>query len=107
MLDEIRDQAGFALVVTDDARLPSDAPTGSVKDSLHYRGQAFDLRTRNLTAEQLFQLVNAAVNVTLWIARGAKSGVEIEIVSSGSDHHLHVGFFLGARSFNTLIVRTE
>jgi len=107
MLDEVRDQFGFPLHLTDDARLPGDRPEGSVADSLHFKGQAFDLRTYNFNGEQLFKLVSAMMNVALWIARGQKSGVEIEIVSSATDHHIHIGFFLGARSYNTLSIRTE
>lgn len=108
MLDELRDQFGEPLHITDAARVPGEPlPPGAAGNSLHYVGQAFDLRTKDFTAEQMFRLLSAAINVSLWIARGQKSGVEIEVVSSSTDHHLHIGFFLGARSFNTLIVRAE
>lgn len=107
LLSEIREQANQPLVITDDGRLPSDHPTGSVENSLHYKGQAFDLRTKDKTAEEMYRLVRAVLNVADWVCRGTKSGVEIELVSSKTDHHLHVGFWLGARSFNTLIVRAE
>jgi len=108
LLDELREQVGFPLVVTDDARLPGEEPPGSAGNaSLHHFGQAFDLRTKDLTAEQMFKLINSACLVALWVARGQKSGVEIEVVSSATDHHFHIGFFLGARSFNTLIIRAE
>lgn len=107
LLSEIREQADQPLVITDDGRLPTEHPTGSVADSLHYKGQAFDLRIKDKSAEELFRFVRAVVNVADWVCRGAKSGVEIELVSSVTDHHLHVGFWLGVRSFNTFIVRAE
>lgn len=107
MLDEIRHQYGKELTLTDDARLPGDRPVGSVADSLHYKGQAFDIRTKDKNAVDLFSLLDAVYNVSKWIARGTKSGVEVELVSSTTDHHLHVGFWLGERSYNTLTVRAE
>lgn len=107
MLDEIRKQANFPLVLTDDARLPTDKPTGYAKDSLHYKGQAFDIRINNLSAVQLFDLIMAVINVSMWVARGSKAGVEMELVSSKSDKHLHVGFFLGDGRANRLIVSAE
>lgn len=107
LLSEVREQANQALVITDDGRLPEETPTGASPSSLHPKGQAFDLRTRNKTAEEMFRLLRAMFNVADWICRGTKSGVEVELVSSSTDHHLHIGFFLGARSFNTFVVRTE
>lgn len=107
LLSEVREQAGQPLVVTDDGRLPGEIPTGASPSSLHPKGQAFDLRTRNKTAEEMWRLLRAVFNVADWICRGTKGGVEVELVSSATDHHLHIGFFLGSRSFNTFVVRTE
>jgi len=107
ILDEIRDQYGEPLTLTDDARTPDEKPTGYSPTSLHYKGQAFDLRTRDLTDAQMFKLVGAVYNVALWLCRGAKSGVELEVVSSSTDHHVHVGFFLGDGRSNRLEIRAE
>ena len=107
MLDEIRSQYGRPLVLTDDARLPTDKPPGYSPTSLHYKGQAFDLRSRDMSAEALWKLVTAVFNVAAWVARGAKEGVELEIVSSSTDHHVHIGFFLGDGRKNRLLIRAE
>lgn len=98
MLVAIRRQYNDPLVITDDARLPLDAPPGSAgADSLHQQGQAFDLRIRDMTKEQLWSLVKACINVGEWVARGQKGGMELEMVWSKTDKHCHVGFFLDGR----------
>jgi len=107
LLDEIRAQYGRPLVLTDDARLPGDQPPGFSPTSLHYKGQAFDLRSRDLTREEMWLLVRAVLSVAEWVARGAKSGVELEIVSSSTDKHVHIGFFLGDGRKNRIVVRAE
>lgn len=107
LLDEIRDQFGSPLVLTDDARLPGDVPPGGSTTSLHFKGQAFDVRTRGFTEEQMFKLTAAVVNVALWVARGQKSGIEFEIDTSTDEPHVHIGFFLGDGRQNRLFVVTE
>lgn len=109
LLDEIRDQFGKPLIVTDDARLPSDKPTGYAAESLHYKGQAFDLRIRDMSREELWQLMVAVVSVAQWVAgrKATTRGVEFELVSSSTDKHAHVGFFLGDGRQNRLIIKAE
>lgn len=106
-LDEIRDQFGFPLTITDDARLPGEVPPGGSTTSLHFKGQAFDLRTRGFTEEMMFKLASSVINVALWVARGQKSGVEFEIDNSPDEPHVHIGFFLGDGRQNRLFVVTE
>lgn len=109
LLDEIREQFGFSLTVTDDARLPTDLPEGTSGPgkSLHYLGQAFDLRIRDFTEDQMWNLVVAIINVATWVCRGQKAGVELELVWSKTDKHAHVGFFLGDGRRNRFLVRSE
>lgn len=107
MLDEIRRQYGKPLVLTDDARVPGEMPPGASATSLHFKGQAFDLRIRDVSPEDLWKLVRAVINVGDWVARGEKRGVELELVWSKTDKHCHIGFFLGAGPANRLIIRTE
>lgn len=106
LLDEIREQYGRPLVLTDDARLPGVVPEGGSLTSLHFKGQAFDLRSRDMSDEDMWKLVTSVFNVATWVARGQKEGVELEIVSSPTDHHIHLGFFLGAAR-NRLLIRAE
>lgn len=101
LLNDIRAVYGEPLTVTDDARTPDEQPPGFATDSLHYKGQAFDLRTRDLTREQLWRLVRSVYTVSV-----GQGGVELELVSSSTDHHLHVGFFFDGRA-DRLIVRAE
>lgn len=107
-LDELREQFGQPLTLTDDARLPTDLPTGTPGPgkSLHYVGQAFDLRIHDFDDLTLWKLVNAAINVGNWVARGNFGGMELELVWSSTDKHMHVGFFLDGRA-NRLSIRTE
>ena len=108
LLDEIRHQYARPIIITDDARLPGDAPTGASKTSLHYKGQAFDIRSRDMTKEDMFRLARAVVNVADWVARKVGTqGIEFEIVDSATDKHVHLGFFLGDGRENRLFVKAE
>lgn len=109
LLDEIREQFGRSLIVTDDARLPTELPEGTSgpEKSLHYKGQAFDLRIRDFSEEDLWSFVATVINVATWVCRGAKAGVELEIVWSKTDKHAHIAFFLGDGRKNRFLVRSE
>lgn len=107
LLDEVREQYGKPLIVTDDARIAGDIPTGGSLTSLHYKGQAFDIRVKDINSEDLWRLNVAVINVATWVARGNKAGVEFEIVWGEKDHHIHLGFFLGDGRKNRLIIKTE
>jgi len=109
LLDEIREQFGRPLRVTDDARLPNELPKGTSGpgESLHYVGQAFDLHIADFDAETLWYLDDVVHSVANFVARGAKAGVEWEVVWSKTDKHAHVGFFLGDGRKNRFLVRAE
>lgn len=109
LLDEIRSQFGKPLTITDDARLPTELPEGTSGPgkSLHYVGQAFDLRIHDFSEEDLWNFVSAVISVATWVARGQKRGVELEVVWSSTDKHAHIGFFLGDGRNNRFLVRAE
>lgn len=85
-LDEVRERFGFLLIVTDDARLPGDHPSGASPTSLHYVGRAFDLRWIQ-PAVRLARFVESVITVA------GEWGVdyELELVNSTKDQHIHLG----------------
>lgn len=97
-LDEIRDFYGEPLELTDDARTMGEQPPGSAgAASLHRLGQAFDLRTKDKTPQQLFRLEAAILRVAQHLPP-VLGGIELEWVASPSDHHVHIGFFKDGRA---------
>lgn len=97
-LDDVRERCGFPLVVTDDARLPEDAPSGSSPTSLHYLGRAFDLRWPP-SREAVWTFVAAVIKQQ----EVSGLGVELELVNGPSDRHLHLGVFPDARPSRCLV----
>lgn len=85
-LDAVRHRFGFPLYVTDDAREPSDHPAGGSPSSLHYAGRAFDLQWIQ-PATKLFHFVKCAMQ----IAAERKVCIELELVNSLKDRHVHLG----------------
>lgn len=85
-LDDVRRQFGFPLYVTDDARMPEDRPPGSSPSSLHYAGRAFDLKWIQ-PATKLFHFVDVAMRV----AAERQLNIELELVNSLKDRHVHLG----------------
>lgn len=99
LLNDIRGVYGSPLTLTSDARtvaeetlLPGHAQPP--ESSLHVRGQAFDIRTRDLTNEQVWRLVKAVYTISV-----GQGGVELEL----SPTHLHVGFFFDGRLDKLLV----
>lgn len=85
-LDEVRHRYGSPLYITDDARLPDEAPGGSVGTSLHYTGRAFDLHWIT-PAHRLAHFVESVVEV----AKEWGIHYELELVNSLKDRHVHLG----------------
>ena len=85
LLDGVRHRYGFPLFVTDDARLPGEAPPGASATSLHYAGRAFDLKWIQ-PAWKLAHFVESVIH------ESAERGVnyELEIVNSLNDRHVHL-----------------
>ena len=86
-LDRVRGQAGVSFVITDDARPIGQMPEGASTTSLHFRGRAVDIRSRNWTAGQYWQAVAAVVA----LADAAPGKIELELVHGPKDQHLHLG----------------
>lgn len=100
-LDDIRDSAGFPLVITSDARTPAEnaVASGSSPTSWHLRGRAFDLRYPS-TPERVWVFVNAVLLVA------GERPVELELVNSAQDKHLHIAL-LPTGHQSRIIVRAD
>lgn len=100
-LDDVREACGFSLTITSDARTQAenDAASGSSPTSLHLLGRAFDLRYPT-TEEQAWKLVDAVMLVS-----GTRP-VELELVHSAVDSHVHIAL-LGAGKVSRLLVRAD
>ncbi len=105
LLDEVRHRYGKPLKITDDAREPGELPPGASPTSLHYQGKAFDLRTRDMTWGDLWDLTRAVFSVALEL-QPHEAGVEFELVWSKKDKHAHIAFALDGRR-NRLIVAAD
>lgn len=89
-LDAWRAMAGVAFVVTDDGRVEGEQnPSGSAgKHSLHMRGLAVDIRSRNWTPAEKWLVARALILVT----PTAPHCVQFEMVyDKDGDQHWHVG----------------
>lgn len=100
-LDDVRGAYGQPLTLTDDARLPGDMPPGGSPNSLHYVGRAFDLHW-SFTDTSLWRFVDAVFEM----AAAHHTSVELELVYSATDHHVHLGVFPDRRS-SRLLVRAD
>ncbi len=100
-LDDIREYADFPLVLTSDARTAEEnaAASGSSPTSLHLLGRAFDLRYPD-TPEHVWELVAA-----VFVVSGHRS-VELELVHSAQDSHVHLGLYPDARESRLLVQAT-
>jgi hypothetical protein len=100
-LDDIREYADFPLVLTSDARTAEEnaAASGSSPTSLHLLGRAFDLQYP-ATAEHVWRLVEA-----VFVISGSRP-VELELVHSATDQHVHLGLLVEERE-SRLIVRAD
>lgn len=101
-LDDIRTAYGDALMITSDARTPEEnaAASGSSPTSLHLQGLAFDLRYPG-SVEHAWRLVEAVM------AAANGRGVELELVHSAKDQHVHVALLPNRLAPSRLIVRAD
>lgn len=86
-LDRVREESGVPMVITDDARPVGMMPEGASKTSLHFRGRAVDIRSRDWSATEKWDLARAIFT----LADDAPGQVEFELVHSPTDAHWHVG----------------
>ncbi len=101
-LDGIRTHCGFPLVLTSDARTEEEnaAASGSSPTSLHLLGRAFDLQWPD-DPNQLWRLVDA-----IYLVSGERS-VELELVNSARDQHVHLGLYPDNGHHSRLLVRAD
>lgn len=104
-LDLIREEFELPIVITDDAREEDENPSGGAGDqSLHRKGRAFDLRVRDYTPQQYFALLT----VIILLAQYYDWNIQLELVSSAVDKHLHIGWYEdGETKPSTLTVRAD
>ena len=95
-LDRVRERCGLPIILTDDARTEDDHPSGEGVHSLHHLGQAFDIRIRQWSKEDLWLFI-AAVIAEAALLPSAQRGVELELVWSAKDKHAHIGCYLNGR----------
>lgn len=86
-LDRVREEAGIPMVITDDGRPAGVMPEGASKTSLHFRGRAVDIRSRNWNDIEKWDLAAAVFA----LAAEAPGKVEFELVHSPTDQHWHIG----------------
>jgi len=100
-LDAVRDTYGAPLVLTSDARTPEEnaAAQGSSPTSLHLHGRAFDLRWIP-DPEALWRLVDA-----VYLVAGTNP-VELELVNSQQDQHIHLACLPTGR-VSRLLIRAD
>lgn len=95
-LNEVRISFGAEIVVTGDGRPAGEKPSGGVDDSLHYIGQAFDLRSRAWNQRQRWAFLRAVMDVDDRMPL-AERGIQLELVQGPTDQHFHLGFYLDGR----------
>lgn len=100
-LDDIREYYDAPLTITSDARTAEEnaAASGSSPTSLHLLGRAFDLRYPD-TPEHVWELVAAVLVVS------GHRPVELELVHSATDQHVHLGLLAADRQ-SKLIIRAD
>ena len=97
-LDDIREYYDSPLIVTSDARTPEEnaAASGSSPTSWHLQGRAFDLRYPG-SPELVWDLVHA-----IMVVSGSRP-VELELVNSARDRHVHIALLPEDRQSRCLI----
>ena len=103
-LDAVRAAYGAPLILTSDGRTAPEntrIPGHSVA-SLHLLGRAFDIRW-TFTTRSLYRLVEAVLQT----ARVHNVSVELELVKSATDQHVHIGLFPDVSHPSTLVLALE
>lgn len=91
-LNRVRWHAGIPFHLTSDARTPEhNARVGGSPHSLHLQGRAVDFVVRPWTVGNLWRVVEAVMLRPPTGTNGA--GVELELVQSERDKHIHLGWY--------------
>ena len=86
-LDRVREESGVLMTITDDFRPADTMPEGASTTSLHFRGRAVDIRSRDWSVTEKWDLMRAVMT----LADEAPGKVELEQVYSPTDKHWHIG----------------
>ena len=100
-LDAVRTEYGFPLILTSDARTPTEnaAASGGSPTSRHLLGQAVDLRFPP-TANHLWLLVAAIFHCQ------RSQPIELELVHGPSDSHVHLAWHAMGRASSLEVAAT-
>ena len=91
-LDAVRERANIAFRLTSDARTDGENErVGGSSTSLHLYGRAVDFVPASWDRETLWRVVKAVMD------ESANHSVELELVQSPRDHHIHLGLFVDKR----------
>lgn len=105
-LDRLRDAYGAPITLTSDARTrEQNTKAGGSPTSLHLLGRAFDLRWPG-SEQQAWSWLEAYFVALGWKPPADPRSVELELVHSATDKHIHFGFFPDDRP-SRLIVAAE
>jgi len=97
-VDDVRHEFGFPVVLTSDARTANEnaAASGSRPTSRHLAGQAVDFKFPP-TANHLWLLVAAVMRCM------RAPPVELELVNSAQDQHVHLAWLEPGRASKLLV----
>ena len=100
-LDAVRHDYGGILMLTSDARTPEEnaAASGSSPTSWHLHGRAFDLQWIQ-NPEALWRFVDSVYLVA------GEHPVELELVNSRADQHIHLAYLPEGR-LSRLLIRAD
>jgi Peptidase M15 len=100
-LDRVREEAGVPMVITDDFRPANVMPEGASTTSLHFRGRAVDVRSRDWNDIQKWDIAAAIFA----LAEEAPGKVEFELVHGPTDQHWHIG--VNERAINHHLIESD
>lgn len=103
-LDGLREAFGSALTLTSDARTHEEnaAARGSSPTSLHLLGRAFDIRWPG-NEEQMWRFLEAFFLTLGWTPPADPRAVELELVHSATDSHVHFALYPHARPSRLIV----
>jgi uncharacterized protein YcbK (DUF882 family) len=103
-LNQLRGAYGGSLVLTSDGRTAAEnaASPGSSPTSLHLLGRAFDLRWPG-NEEAMWRFLEAFFRSLGWTPPPTVRPVELELVHSAQDQHVHFGFFPNQRPSRLIV----
>jgi len=104
LLNSWRDAAGVPFTLTSDGRTAAEnaAASGSSPTSLHLLGRAFDIRWPG-NEEVIWRVLEGLFLALGWKPPQDKRSIELEMVHSDRDKHLHLGSFADGRPSRLIV----